>query len=281
MAEESLNSLVSAYKKSGLGRELILERIAGKLYREPRRFGFEGEEDASEALYRYRRRILGLADRYVDLGPPFEVYLFSSLRFLAKTVRRERKQEREREIVCERSERWGFESRAPAPVPLDVDVFSRSPLGGLSGPEALALKKRIVFLYLKCAWEASDEATDKIAQAAGVPADWLAAASAQSLRFLEPERRRFEGLGARRDRSWSRLCLLEERLHDEPEPSRRARLESAVRAERGHFDRACADLKAFRPIVPNSVVARILGIPKGTVDSGLYYLRMRQAGKRV
>jgi hypothetical protein len=286
MAEESLNSLVSAYKKSGVGRDLILGRIAGKLYREPRRFGFEGEDDASEALYRYRRRILGLADRYVDLGPPFEVYLFSSLRFLARTVRRERKQAREREIVCERSERWDIESRGPSSVPLrpggdgpEIEGFSRSPVGGLSGPEAAALKKRIVFLYLKCAWEASDAATDKIAQAAGVPADWLAAASAQSLRFLEPERRRFEGLEARRDRSWARLCLLEERLHDEPEPSRRALLESAVRAERGRFDRACVELKAFRPIVPNSVVARILGVPKGTVDSGLYYLRMRQAGK--
>jgi hypothetical protein len=287
MVEESLNSLVSDYKKSGVGRDLILERIAGKLYREPRRYGFEGEDDASEALFRYRHRILALADHYVDYGPPFEVYLFSSLCFLARSVRRERKQAREREVVCERSERWDIESRGSFSVPprpggeaLEGEGDSGGIGRGLPGPEAAALKKRIVFLYLKCAWEASDAATEKIAAVAGVPADWLAAASAQALRFLEPERRRFEGLEGRRDRSWARLCLLEERLRDEAEPSRKAWFESAIETERGRFDKACAELKVFRPIVPNSVVARILGIPKGTVDSGLYYLKMKRSWQK-
>lgn len=280
MGETDLNSLVAVYQSSGLGQELILAGIAAKLYREPRRYGFEGEDEAAEALFHYRRRIIGLADRYIDRGPPFEVYLLTSLRFLARTVRRERRKEQEREIVCERSERWSIESRSSGPFPPrpggDVAGAPEGrPLGrGRSRPEAEALRKRLVFLYLKCAWEASDEATERVARAASVPADWLAAASAQCLRFLESERRRFEALEGKRDRSWAKLCMLEEKRHGELEPGRRAWLDAAIGTERERFQRAVAELKTFRPIVPNSVVARVLGVPKGTVDSGLYYLRL-------
>jgi hypothetical protein len=43
--------------------------------------------------------------------------------------------------------------------------------------------------------------------------------------------------------------------------------------ERARCAKAKEELGCLRIVVPNSVVARILGIPKGTVDSGLYYLR--------
>jgi hypothetical protein len=55
-------------------------------------------------------------------------------------------------------------------------------------------------------------------------------------------------------------------------------MEASLERERRRFGRALEELGDMRLIVPNSVVARILGVPKGTVDSGLYYLRRRYLG---
>lgn len=287
MEELNLQTLIREYRQGGQGLDRIFERIATSVYRCPRHYGFDGEDDAAEALCHYRERVCGLAERYVDNGSSFEAYVTTSLRFLARTMRREQRKRREREMVCERSERFGLESRMEAAslppifdlVGSDEDCLAHPAREKPSVPELSAFKSRLVYLYLKCAWAADDEKTGRVAAAAGVPVDWLAAAAAQSLRSLEAERARFERLSLRRDRSWARMRLLEGRLRDEVEPAARKRIEDAIVRERLNWDRARQEIRAFKPVVPNSVVARILGIPKGTVDSGLYYLKKRE-GRR-
>jgi len=283
MADLRLHDLVMAYKAGKIDGESVFERIATEVYASPSRFGFDGEDDAADALCRFRRRIRSLPDRYQDMGAPFEAFLVTSLRFLARTMRRERKREREREYVCEVCEGWKAEAMTadfgdshealPGPLP------EPPPSSGRNEPTSLelaAFRTRLVFLYLKCAWEADDEKTRRIAVATGVPEDWLAAALAQALRALEAERCRHERLSRRRDRAWSRVCLLENRLRAEVEEEKRSRLQDSLARERRCLESAWRELRAFRPTVPNSIVARILGIPKGTVDSGLYYLKRRE-----
>jgi hypothetical protein len=284
MEEARLHELVAAFQAGLTDRDAVFERIARELYANPLRFGFDSDDDASEALCRYRERIKSLAARYVDKGVPFDAYLSTSLRFIARTLRRERKRRREREQVCEVSESWkaegileeglssceevtGLGSPGLAPMPRPGQGRRRS------GPEVAAFRSRLVFLYLKCAWDADDEKTRRVARAAAVPEDWLAAATAQSLRALEPERGRFERLSGRRDKYWGRLRLLEARLAAETDVAERQRLAEALKREKTRFENACTRLKSFKPTVPNSIVARILGVPKGTVDSGLYYLK--------
>ncbi len=128
---------------------------------------------------------------------------------------------------------------------------------------------------MKCAWEIDDEGIVRIAVAAGVGRDWLAAAVGQARCSLESERSRVERLVERRNASWTRLRLLEARSADESDRYRRQNLSRAIEREWGRYSRVKADLASLKTLVSNSLVARILGVPKGTVDSGLYYLRRR------
>jgi hypothetical protein len=282
-----MQGLVSAYKDGRIGLDPIYDAIAVFIYAHPERYGFDGEDDAAEALWRYRKRIRGFAEHYVENGSTFDAYMATSMRFLAKTMRRENRKRRERELVCERFEGWQLELRdeearfggiaglrlGPWSSPAEPPLHRPS-----SKPEVEAFRNRLVYLYLKCAWQADDERTTRIAASACVPPGWLAAAAAQCLRSLESERLRYERLVLRRDRSWSRVRLLENRLRFEFDASSRGRLLAARDREQGRLDRARTELKAFQPVVSNSVVARVLGVPKGTVDSGLYYLKKHQGG---
>ena len=295
MRDSQLHSLVLAYRSGRASRERVVERVAGLMYRDPRRYGFDDEDAAAEALERHGGRIAALADRFEDRGFDFDVYLRTSLRYLARTIRRERRRSSERELACEEAvferpaeeEGEAFAIMARASRRLGDGRSSREGLARESAylvterPRALApievsaLASRVVFLALKCAWDMDDELAARVAEAGGVDPSWLGDALAQARRSLEPERCRHERLEAWRNGCWCRLRLLETKLKAEVEGEKRARLAEAAEREKARLARARAEIAAFRPVVPNSVVARILGVPKGTVDSGLYYLRRR------
>ena len=280
-----------------------MERVAALVYAAHGKYGFDDEDDAANALMKYRSRIVKLVDRFEDRGVPFDAYLASSLRFLAKTVRRERRQAGDRELVCERAVSGGTDAGGIAPAGTYEDPAAslyakddaqvgcaadeprpaargRRPRarGGLvrcGALEKAAYSSRLVYLAIKCAWEIDDESVARVAASAGVGQEWLSAAVEQARRSLENERSRVESLVERRNASWCRQRLLEARIADETDHYRRVRLLSALDRERARCAKAKEELGCLRTVVPNSVVARILGIPKGTVDSGLYYLRKR------
>jgi len=286
MHKPTLHELVHAYHSGAASKTQILERIAELVYRDPRRFGFDDEDDAAEALYRHGRRIASLADRFEDRGLAFDAYLVSSLRFLARTMRRERRRAAEKEFVCEQASAcpscdqsdpfekvslgWWEEEKSPVP-PRSPRAARRA----LPHAEEVAFNSRLVFLALKCAWDIDDELLAHVARASGVEIEWLRAALTQARRSLESERCRYERMAARRNGSWCRLRFLEARLGAEADEGRRRSLLEAIGREKENFERARTEMAAFKPVVPNSVVARILGVPKGTVDSGLYYLKRR------
>jgi hypothetical protein len=295
-----LNELVLAYRSSGEGRDLIMEKVAALVYEAHQKYGFDDEDDAANALLKYRRRILKLIDRFEDRGLPFDAYLATSLRYLARTVRRERRRIFERESVCERAAFLEMERIDTDPaMALQFETADQTRELRYSGneeygrsashrrprarggviprcpAEAAAFSSRLVFLAVKCAWEIDEEGVARVSAAAGVGREWLAAAVEQARRSLEPERSRVERLVKRRNASWTRQRLLEARMAIETDRYCMARLSSAMGRESARYAKVKEELGALRPIVPNSVVARILGIPKGTVDSGLYYLRKR------
>jgi hypothetical protein len=296
MAEATLHDLVLSYRRSGEGRERIMEKVAVLVYRDHLRYGFDDEDAAADALMKYRARIAALVDRFEDRGLSFDAYLATSLRYLARTVRRDRRLKASREQVCERVALPSYGEERPSGSEPELEMASASPPsarellglgkpvsrrrprargGALPKPAQAAYSSRLVFLAIKCAWEIDEEGIERAAASAGVDPAWLGAAIEQARSSLVAERERVERLAQRRNSSWCRQRLLEASIAEEPELGRRKRLELSLDREKLRFDRVQAELGALRIVVPNSVVARIVGVPKGTVDSGLYYLRKR------
>jgi hypothetical protein len=300
MSETKLHDLVIAYRRDGADRERIMEKVAELVYEEHSRYGFDDEDDAADALLRYRRRIERLVDRFEDRGQSFDAYLATSLRYLARSVRRDRRFKADRELVCERLAYPSYGSEGPPdedsdpfccpprsgpsledepvparPAPRKCKRRPRARGGALPPPLRPANSSRLVYLAIKCAWEIDEAGIERVAASAGIDPAWLSAAVEQARRSLCAERERVDRLVERRNSSWCRQRILEARLEDELSPERRLRLEASLERERLRFERLQAELGLMRIVVPNSVVARIVGVPKGTVDSGLYYLRKR------
>jgi hypothetical protein len=283
MRELGLEQRWRQWRASPRGSEEFLAYLSRYLYSEPGLCGFDSPDAAAEALLAYRSRIASLLDRYRECGSSFDAYVVTSLRFLAKSQRRAEKRRRERECACERSalflsrekDEWGSEDEAEDSPAFATGAASEGPrrCGRDTRRHRKARGTRVLYLFLKCAWNAGDRETKTVAEYTGLSEEWLTQALGHARRFLEAERSRFERITARRDRSWSAQRILESRLAEEYDELGREAIARAHERARREYEAALEELRRFRPLVPNSVVARILRVPKGSVDSGLHYLR--------
>jgi hypothetical protein len=92
---------------------------------------------------------------------------------------------------------------------------------------------------------------------------------------MEGERQRFAGLSESRNAAWARIYNLEAQMRHECDPSSLQKMSGKLEREKVRFSGASSRIARFKTTVPNSVIAGILGVPKGTIDSSLYYMKLR------
>ena len=139
------------------------------------------------------------------------------------------------------------------------------------------VKRRMVFALLKTAHLLDDRQFDLLATASGCPPDSLMRLVGRLQRLTAEAHHRRARLRERRNQAFSDYHLWAAALYLEADrvPRERARR----RAERRHFTltRAHADLARLRAAPSNLAIATLLGVPKGTVDHALHWLRHNNA----
>jgi hypothetical protein len=285
VGEANLNQLVVEYQQSGEGLSRILSEIAPRIYRYPLSKPGFSEDDCGEYYLFVYPRVLRTLRRFQDRGKPFEWYLNSVLCWQLKEYRSHR-------YRCE--EGWGAAAHPGfwerAGLPQGGNPGCPPPDPGASAPElaawlprvcggrlSRAAGRRLLFWALKDPRRLSPADLQMLAGASGVPAGALETAVQEIERALLTKEERLHRLYLRRNRSYA-LCLrLQRRLTRELEPERRAEALLRLERARGDLHTALARLSAVRLAASNREIARALSIPKGTVDSSLYWLRLRIA----
>jgi hypothetical protein len=87
--------------------------------------------------------------------------------------------------------------------------------------------------------------------------------------------KRLEIFRSRRNKAFLQLRLLEYALHDELDPDRRAVLQARLLRLQQSMSTAMCRLSRFKLCPSNREIGAALGIPKGTVDSGLYWMKRK------
>ncbi len=274
MMNGELEALVA---KRGGPRETtrIMECIAKAVYAQPRQYGFKDEDEVGEAFCAYWPRICGLVERYADRGSSFSAYLTSSLRYLALSLRRDRAKLFYKESA--------FIADSPAAEPGDEleqdSSFMPSPLkSGITGTRKLcAYRERVRYLCVKCA--ASFSEAELAVMAKSLDGDGASFMHAyERLRICLQEREAYQDAKrSSRNAAWLRMGANQLRLRGEYDPERRRYLQERIERDRHIYTRAIYALSRVRRQGSNLFVAKLLGVPKGTVDAGLYKLMRRDA----
>jgi DNA-directed RNA polymerase specialized sigma24 family protein len=238
------------------------------------------DEDACGEFYLFfHPRLVRLLDRFRDQGKPFESYLCAVLTWQLRNFARDRK----------RSERsWDVGLRiepgagiAPAPECPSTDDPSGAPWRCLSEIAPIirtaADRRNFLFLILKCARTLEQERIGPLASLAGVAPERLSELSAELCRLRAPRDERLDTLRCRRNRAFSQVRLLESDLLLEMDPARREEISRRLARVRRRMRLAMARMARVGLAPTNREIALTLGVPKGTVDSGLFWLKRKLA----
>jgi hypothetical protein len=274
---ESLTSRVLEYQRSQQGLEGLVSEIAPRVLHYPkRRFGWD-EDACSEFYLFFHPRLLRVLGRFRDQGKPFESYLASVLHWQARSFACRRKKD-------ERAWAMGFRLVPPAPSEPEELFDPGRPSAWPPAPRCLASPRlsthdrgRLLYLVLKCCRRLEPEHLAAAAEATGVDSRRLAVMVEELRAGLEPAERRLAALRERRNRAFSEARLLEAELAGRPEGDADAALRLRLAAANRRMNAAMARMARVRRDPTNREVAAVLGVPKGTVDCGLFWLKRRLA----
>jgi len=276
---ESLTEKVLLYQKTREGLHDIVSALAPRVYQFPRRkMGWD--EDACGEFYVFvHPRLIRLLDRFNDQGKPFESYLSSVLNWQLRNFARDRKRgerswnvslrlDAEDPEAQETREKLASEPEAEgAFIPADIAALIKSDTD----------RRNFLFLALKCARTIGPENAALLAAMSGVDENRILSLSASLCEMRAPRELRLEIFRARRNRAFAQSRLLETELQAEVEPERAAVLRTSLAKARRRMRAAMSRMARVKLAPTNLEIARVVGVPKGTVDSGLYWLKRKLA----
>ncbi|MFP4483909.1 MAG: hypothetical protein ACLFO1_03545 [Spirochaetaceae bacterium] len=288
-----LTQEVLRYQRTGIGLERVYGEAARLVYDYPRRrFGFS-EDDCGEFLIFFHRSLLRLIDRYRNTGRTFEAYLYGTMKWQIRTFAGKKRRNAVRYEVVNHRDLWEEihprfysatvgEGADPADCVYEAEPrllipgrFEIDADGRLIDP---TMQRRVTILALKACLHIDEALIRAVEHAANHEPGWLQDRMTEARAYMRRRTERLRSLQQRRLRAYYNL----RRSHDAarrgpPGPAAAAAVRSVAVWHRRL--RLIEDEIGRVPRAPtNGEVAEILGIPKGTVDSSLFYMKRVFAG---
>jgi RNA polymerase sigma factor (sigma-70 family) len=280
-----LKDKVLAYQRTGAGLEELIVNLSPRIYHYPRHRSGLDEDDCGDFYVYFYPRMLRSLEHFRDQGKPFEHYLNAVLRWQLKSyLRRKKSDGRNRALAC-RPDFWELPgqpgpgedpSAAALAFPAVPSGAALSPFLGPGGVlKTNSDRRRFLLLLLKNMQFLDARELEQGASLCGYPADELARVTLALQERLAGRRKRLTDLRTRRNRAFCRLSLLEEELSAAAEAAERQRLHEAITKTRATLRLAQQRLARTPRCPTNRDLAEVLGLPKGTVDTALYWLKKR------
>lgn len=268
---------VLRYQETGEGLKRLVDQISRSVYQFPGRQNGFSDEDGAEFLLRFLPRITRLIERYRDSGRPFDSYLSASLRWQMRSFAADRTAERMKSValVGPGSELRSVERDRTAPPVLHVceSAENRSANSGTLGKISGGQRRRLIHLSLKMAERLDEPDYRRIARVTGCDPEWLIACWHELQDRCAERRERGTLLREQRDRAWFRVRCIEYRLRLTLTEDERQHATQRLAAWRRRYEHARRVLARMRADPSHAEVAAVLGIPKGTVDSSIFYAK--------
>lgn len=276
--KQELTRHILEYKQGRLTANEALNLVAVYIYTFLQHRYHSEEDTASEIFCALYRRLPGMIESFDYRGRPFEIYLHITVKRVTISYFQDR---RRNECLRRFSEETYCSDRLVSlpeePPEQDCEKIGRQAAQyfELDQEKRIApehLRRRMLCLVCKSAYHLSYPQIVRSARMTGVSASWLEERIGRLKKSMAPRLKRYEYLSEQRREYMARARIYHERLT------------TAVNEEcdiyRRRYSMATRRVKALSrsiqriPVHPtHTEIARVLCIPKGSVDSGLHYLK--------
>jgi hypothetical protein len=282
-AMESLNTLVAYYQNTGLGLAEIVNRLALRIYNYPLGKRQASEDDCGEFYLYFYPRLIRMLEHFQERGKPFEWYFNSVLRWHYRVYCSQKRKDQTRWAAARSVLFWELPEAdlgAPAPT-LSVDSGEKViPLDRFGSSREHTCRKRILLLALKNARHLDDSAIRWVGQLTGVAEGHLITMVERLRANLYKRELRLHKLYRRQNKIFTKIFLFQRDLLGEVDPQIKAGLALSLCELRRSLRSVQRRIRRVRLHPSNREIAELLQIPKGTIDTSLYWLRRQlQANK--
>jgi DNA-directed RNA polymerase specialized sigma24 family protein len=280
---ESLNALVAYYQNTGLGLGEIVNRLALRIYNYPLGKTRAEEDDCGEFYVYFYPRLIRTLRHFQDRGKPFEWYFNSVLRWHYKVYCSRKRKEQIRWAVARSVVFWELPDTdsvlPPHSLRMEPDE-SVIPFDRFGCSREKTCRKRILLLALKNARLLDDCTIRWISGLAGVEENQLIALVERLRANLYKQELRLHGLYRRQNKIFMKIFLFQRDLLWEVDPETKAGLALSLCELHRALRSLQSKIRRVRLHPSNREIAELLQIPKGTIDTSLYWLRRQLLEKK-
>lgn len=284
-SSHDLTKQIIHFKKTGNGLDALKKQISLLVYRYPRKRQGWDEDDASDFFCYFFPKIENLLHRFEYRGKPFEAYLITTIKWQLKSFASHKALDKIKRRVVSNEQyqevRESAEYAADERIDLEPPavrirrILKTGEKGIIHNP---AGSRRILILAMKGVYFLNREDLKQVAHLTGSKLEWIERCRDILWERLEKRRRRIDELRSRRNNAYFRMHYMYQRLEIETEPAKRSRLFSILMQEKHRLQRARKALSRVPKTPTHTDISEVLEIPKGSVDSSMYYLRNHYEG---
>ncbi len=273
----ALTKAVLQYQETKSGLDELQRRILMYLYRYPRLGKGWSRDDRSDFIVFFSPKIPQLASRFSYQGYAFETYLTRTVQFQVKSFVNRQQRRTDGARVAMVNDYYDRETRHDMMV---RETATLSPMGRslLQLTEEGQIRherhrRQLLILAMKGCRQLSDGQIRLVAGLCRLSPECLCEQAAELRRRVTRRRKEAAALVRRRDRTYSNLLFLEDRIAQCAEAGERRELLAMASRARGRLRSYRRRIRALPSMPTHRDIAEVLGIAKGSVDSSMHYLR--------
>jgi hypothetical protein len=259
------------------------------VYDYPKKHFHWDDDDTGDFFCTFYPKIEGLIDRFTYQGKPFEAYLVSSIRWQLKTFAKRRVMQRsEQRATQDESDFWENCVRAERTYPdsniraSGVDdqsgtysaevsrVLRIEPDGKIGDP---AWARRFLYLLLRNVAYIDDSLIEHAAKLSGFKPEFILGCATELRDRLWKKCNRHKILREKRNALHVRILQLNSLMSEETDCERLSGYRQKIESAKARIEKANRCIRSTPLLPTHKDIAEVLRIAKGSVDSGLYYLR--------
>jgi len=267
MEKSSLTDRVRACQQTGEGREELEREIVLLAYDYMYGNRRLTEDEAGDYFCKCYTKILELIDSFTYQGKPFEAYLFISLRWYILHYKRKGVKEKLSWTVFSHNSFWEVDQYEPfyGPEGSGIETETLPELNTTS-------KRRLVYLALRESEYLTHSMVEEIVSATHIDRRWFLNCVMALKEKIEKRHARLEAAKRYRNRYFYRYHMLQLLLQQCPDPKNRGRIQTQLEEIKRKLDHTAERIRGMHVHPTNREISEVLKVPKGTIDSGIYYL---------
>lgn len=255
-------------------KQTLVDELSLHVYSYPGKRHSLSEEDWSDFLLGFHGKMQDILINFRYQGPSFWGYLNKVLEWQLLSYYRAAVQFRQVEWICERESIIEYEWTAEhQEFCLLLKISYILDNAGFTDFRTEALRQRLLILVLKNVVFISEDEYFSVFPLLGPSVEEAGKYRDLLLTVMKRKFERKQRLELKRCENYYKLTLTEKKRSEEIDAEALSRLNEKIRLYRRRLKRLDRQINSIPMFPSNEDISELLTLPKGSVDSGLYYLK--------